>query len=1283
MSGLVSRFRGLRHKQTSATEGPPLEISAKDIAPFVFIILVAFYVTVVNVGGNFIIHFIDEIWPLDPSEQLVSYFSAWSSSQMGGLNMLNFFNVPLTAWSALLSSFGMSIPAQEVVTWTGLQALAGIYFYIIVREFVLGRVMPDYLSIPIATVAGIVSFINYPVQALVWWDGLPSTFLLLGFGFMFLYYMLVTVRIFVSSGRINPLYVFLMIVSGSLGFSTNIPSNVSLLLLSIVLVPLPFLAVSNSRKTLLKLVASYGLVIAVIGVSSLWWLSTSYLASISDPGYLASSGSVSQNAAIFISSTRMLQIPLLFRGMYIPHFQFSSEIYTPFNTIVFNSLGAATSYFIPATLIAGCISAALYRKRVVLKFAYLLSVTFLLSLFMVGVNSPILPLLEYLNRNPLILQILRNPTGSLLYAFEDLLIISAALSFDILYLTLRYYRLSGDWYIPEGTSKRNLRKQTDVLRVVASVGIVLAILWLPFFSMSTPIYTGDAIPVQPFHARMQIPQYVQNVADYISGNLKEGYALLYPGRFISQNWTYGYDSYDALPFLMPNTPVIDGPANFLTDYVYQTIEQANTATMANYSAVLASMGIHYIVIEGQVGQTPYWSYTQTPDYSEILGGLNRTPGISLDAVIGYDYIYAVDVPPSVFTIGSGTVEQSALADGYVSPEINLTSTFYNISLVNSVFAPAHDFFPSWENNSIVISLNNSTKQSIDANQLGPPLWTPPPTYFNGIPLQINTTIFPYLILNFSTNRNAAISVHLITTPDLSNMSVSELQQNYLFTVAPYNNLGWGDNSLSPAYGGGYYTSTGKNTSMVVNLQAAIAGSASKIVNYIIIQIYPVTDSGQGLNGVPLLQWPGDQNVTITNISVGSNYFFPLNNSLDFTVLRTPYITYSALTSTFYNISLVNSVFAPAHDFFPSWENNSIVISLNNSTKQSIDANQLGPPLWTPPPTYFNGIPLQINTTIFPYLILNFSTNRNAAISVHLITTPDLSNMSVSELQQNYLFTVAPYNNLGWGDNSLSPAYGGGYYTSTGKNTSMVVNLQAAIAGSASKIVNYIIIQIYPVTDSGQGLNGVPLLQWPGDQNVTINFIGAGNTYSSNGSFIEPGSGFVANPPRVSDAPVHGMHVLTPSVASLATSATVTYERQGQYSFAVNLTLGETGGKPVLLIMSQNYLFSPWEIENGIGLSSWEKVRVDYSLVGFLIYPEQGAHSVSFTLGMPLQAKFISFIGLSAALIGVSSMVCIVLFIVNRDSWRKKPHGIYYRHLPQTGEKQPVIHEPKELGNQDA
>ena len=95
------------------------------------------------------------------------------------------------------------------------------------------------------------------------------------------------------------------------------------------------------------------------------------------------------------------------------------------------------------------------------------------------------------------------------------------------------------------------------------------------------------------------------------------------------------------------------------------------------------------------------------------------------------------------------------------------------------------------------------------------------------------------------------------------------------------------------------------------------------------------------------------------------------------------------------------------------------------------------------------------------------------------------------------------------------------------------------------------------------------------------------------------------------------------------------------------------------------------------------MRVDYSLVGFLIYPEQGVHSVSFTLGMPLQAKFISFIGLSAALIAVSIMVCIVFFIVSRDSWRKKPHGIYYRHLPQTGEKHPVIHEPKELGNQDA
>ncbi len=1036
-------MKDLLYNRSSAVEGPPPEFSRSDIVPFAIIGLVAVYVTLINVGGNYVIHFIDEIWPVNPSGQLVSYFNAWSGSQMGGLNVLNFFNLPIAAWSTLLSAAGLSIPSQEVITWAGLQALAGIYFYRIVREFFIGRVMPDHIAVPIATVAGIVSFVNYPVQALIWWDGLPSTFLLLGFGFMFVYYTLSMVRVYVSTGRIHPLYVFLMFVSGTLGFSTNIPSNISLLLLTLILVPLPFFGSLTFRKSILKLSVSYALVIVVIAISSLWWLSTSYLASVSDPGYLSSSGSVAQNTAIFLSSTKMMQIPLLFRGMYLPHFQFNAEIYTPFNTFMFDTIGSVASYVFPAILIAGCVSAALYRKRVVLKFAYLLSATFLLSLFMVGVNSPILPLLLELNRNTLLLQILRNPTGSLLYAFEDLLILSLVVALDMIYLTFRRNRLKGDWSMPSPGPGQLSKRRSGVLRMAASATIVVLLLWIPFFSMSTPIYTGDAVPVEPFHARMQIPSYVEDVANYIKHNLTDGYALLYPGRFISQNWTHGYDSYDVLPFLMPNTAVIDGPANFLTDYIYQTIEHANTATMAGYASILSSMGISYVVIEGQVGETPYWSYTKTPDYGTILNGLNVTQGITLAKIIGQDYIYRVDTSPSVFRIGASTIDPSLLSDGYAAQEINITKTFYNLSLINSIYAPAHDFFPSWENNSIVISLNNSTKQSIDANQLEPPLWSPPPTYFNGVPLQINTTIFPYLILNFSTNRNTAISIHVITTPDLSNMSVNELQQNYLFTVAPYNSLGWGDGMLAPAYGGGYYTSSGRNTSMVINLPAVVSNSASKVINYIVIQIYPVSDNGTGLNGVPLLQWPGEQY-------------------------------------------------------------------------------------------------------------------------------------------------------------------------------------------------------------------------------VRINSIGIGNSYSSNGSFVQPGSALVGNPPPVTDAPPPGMFVVTPVVTAVASDVKLSYVRTSQYSYSINMTDSDTTGKPVLLVFNQNYLLNPWQVQDGRGLSGWEAVRVDYSLIGFLLYPEPGAHTITFTLGLPIQSKFISYIGISASLLAASSIICMTLFIVNRNSWKKRPHTVYYRHLPQTG-----------------
>ena len=59
--------------------------------PYVIFLILGITVAAINVGGNYIIHFIDIYWPINELSAInivSSYFSAWSTESMGTAGLL-------------------------------------------------------------------------------------------------------------------------------------------------------------------------------------------------------------------------------------------------------------------------------------------------------------------------------------------------------------------------------------------------------------------------------------------------------------------------------------------------------------------------------------------------------------------------------------------------------------------------------------------------------------------------------------------------------------------------------------------------------------------------------------------------------------------------------------------------------------------------------------------------------------------------------------------------------------------------------------------------------------------------------------------------------------------------------------------------------------------------------------------------------------------------------------------------------------------------------------------
>lgn len=845
-------------------------------------------ITSLNIGGQYIIHFIDIMWPLNPVESILTSFNMWSYSDYGYVNGINIFNFQYFFTIALLSYFPIYI--QELILLTVLQFIGAVYTYKIFKEFIfknesmLTRILS--LSAPFPII-----FSNY-----YWWDFIPLGFFLISFGVMFIYYSLAFLEVYNKNNKFNYKYIFFMGIASMLSFSSSAPVNANLIILSLIM-PL-FVMSRNEDKR--KVIIFYSILIGIVLFTNLWWIIPSYLAVLFTSGSISSLGGSSNVYILMLNSYNANFFNVLeFVHTVSPYFGLSGSL--NINNFVYG-----ISVYLSMILLFFAIGSFFYSKEKMRK-EYFLSVFFLvlLDLVMMGINSPLKSIEVYLiDNNGILSEYLRGDPGTLYWAFFFILTITITVS---LYIILKPY-----------LEKQRNRKSRAVII------LILLLLIFSFISIAPQNYDGYAVPHYPYRSRMIVPNFDNEVATFLDENSGQHYALLYPGGFLEQNITNGYDAYDILPSMIPQSLLIDGPGNNLfLQNIYDYIDSTITENLSYY---LYSENVKYIVIEGDIGGNYPFGFSAPPDYNAILSHLNNTVGIQLVKNFGPDYIYQATRIPNGMISKVGIFSSSSIIDGDIVPLKNITKEYYDDSFSNrTVFEPN----ATLNNNGITININQ-TSWSIISNLSY--RYTPAePIFYNSIPLDINTSTYSVLIIKLKGNNNTVITPQLLISANVTIYSILN-QSTHVPTGYPYDIR---DNNYTATreYGCDHYLMSNKTLTLLLLINNADPALA---IHYIYFSPAP-------LNRV----YGSNLSFTIESLELGSYFssaygmarvssLFPYNYNYSFNYTRSGYTDFRVSAQiTNGSLPIVLSLFT---SYSPDWAikpvtgiNSSKIIRLNNYT----------------------------------------------------------------------------------------------------------------------------------------------------------------------------------------------------------------------------------------------------------------------------------------------------------------------------------------------------------------
>ncbi len=1224
--------------------------------PHLVIAVVASYVAVVNVGPGTTVHFIDNLWPLDPRGFLGTLQYAWLPQRLGFYNVLSLQALPYTAWAAGLQTVGLSSSAQEIATVAGLQALTGIYGFRLFQTHLLREVALPRRTL-FSLLAALAIMNNFAVQSVYWWDFLPDGFVLTAFGVAFLCYSLDAFAEYHRSGRLPRWPVVGMLLTSTIAFSVSIPFNLAILALAALLPPFVLLTSPPVARGLRRLGTFLVFEGGAILATSLWWVVPSYMMTQLQPSYIGSSAITSQSLQTFQSGTSSVTFLTVLGGSF--GYPYSATGHLAITTAITDNVGVAFQVVLPL----GIFAALLLRPRPSSPaLPYLVAAALALALLITGTNSPLAPgFFTALFTSSVALTALRTPFVALGYGFELLWVAAAALAAD---RYLRWWRAvrSSRAAEPEPASDfspavRRGGTRGDRIGWPLTATVAVLLILVPVAAAAPAAYDGDAVPVAPYLAHLSVPAYEFEVADYLESHLDNRYALLFPGGFLDQNWTDGYDAYDILPSILPGSLLIDNyrtgfvaADDPLLDQAYLDLTEASTNTTA-FAALLSQLAVGYIVVEGELNESPYFGTAYAPDYPVLLAALNRTSDLSLAAVIGPDYLYFVDTAPILVSSVDAAIPATSLLAGTIDPEVNLTAVFRNGTMVSGSEAPLHTFAPISGTGPIRFALSSGDLANLSRSPFPAPLGpSGPPVVFNGLPLDLNTTIFPYLVLNFTTNPGTAISVAVVTVPDLETVNATVLAAHTFYVAAPYDNLGSGDAALVPSYGANHFTSPGTATTLVADLAGLLGGSADRTVDYLLISLWPVVDGSGVARGTPTVDWPTPLSLTIDDVTLGANVYDPP----EFGATETPLadlgrVEVENVTGAYWAGLLGTSASAPTRTLFPT-EDGAATLSANSSVKSNWTEYQVGAPFPAGgPPTFLNGAPLDWDRLSLPFLSVSLRTLEGTAFDAAVLGISNLSGISPTELESATQYLGGSASNLGPGDPALVPAYGGLHFTTNGSWYDVEDDLAAPGSTGAGSPVQYLIFQLAYVAPNGTASRGLPVDAWPGDQSLQLGGVTLGNVALAPGAPVANGSwiGTAGLTNVTAPPPLPASTAVVPeSVGPLDPASVSDVVQVSPTEVTATVGFGPDASEPSLIVLHETYS-AGWVVVPGPGIRSVQHVAVDGAQNGYLVTPTAPNSTITLELEFAPQTAFELALWGGLAVPVVASALVLAL-----ASWRR-------------------------------
>jgi len=826
----------------------------KNIYLSIIFLIISFLITIINIE-KYEINFINIQWPFNSSFVFYNLFNGLTLYNYGNVAFINFFNFPEILAIYLLSLF-FPVYLQEIFLLSFLQFISMYYFYKLSKYYIFNFLDDDHIKTFVSSLSSVLIVFSFASQILYWWNFIPQGFFLIAFGSGMFYYTMKFFDYYLNNNKINKKYLIFIMIFSSLSISVNTPFNISFIWMFIIFTGLFFIRYVNKYKikNIKKIFLGYIIIIFLILLANIWYI----LPTLIEGYYVPSLVSPNNNENLFIfylaSDINLLKI-------FTFSYSTSQYSYPSIGTYIFSAYGKVISYIIFPAILFGIIS---LNKKTNKRYFYILFIYFLTFLFIIGARGPFKYVyLDVIFKNGALFTGLRNPYTALIFSFNTLYIIV------LIFSALRFIDYLKNHY--KNHNFINIKKyKTSKLKLI-SVFIIFIIVIMPVLSTSSSIYLGEAIPVSPLHARVIVPEYEIETADYIRNHLNNNYAYLFPGGFINQSWSHGYDAFDILPNLIGSNYVIDSPTNNISSDMYNYIKLGETYEIPNFASTLSDLGIKYIVIEGNVTATPYWSYTYTPNYSSILYSLNNTYGIKFVNKFGNNYVYENKINASIIYIPKEDINYKNYTN-YIIPQLNITQNFYNDTIKNYNLSP-DNYINITYNNEICIIINGTYRNITDKLEGKLPFsyasWGPP-SIFNQYPLNINTSNYNYMTIKFETNKNTAFNIFAITTKNTTggNIYVYNLakSENIYDLFGNYNSLGTGDNKLNPAYGADWCNDNNVTT-MTINLNEI----TNKNIYKLVFSFLPVIN-GTGDN-LPINEWPEYENLTIYSIELGNNVFF--------------------------------------------------------------------------------------------------------------------------------------------------------------------------------------------------------------------------------------------------------------------------------------------------------------------------------------------------------------------------------------------------------------------------